>query len=566
MKKTILIFAAIVSAAVSCDFLDEKSWSKVDGSQYVTNSKQAESELFGLYRVLCDKAIYGQYLNMIFELPTDEAKIQGNSLVGARLEGSNAYNSSDSYVQAVWAALYEGVYRCNSFLETMDRNLPDFPENQIDEGKIQVAEAKCIRALLNFELVRRFGHVPLMTSTKESSQHPRTFKQADPVDVYKAVEKDLLDAIEALPYATDDNIRQSNNWRFSKGGALGLLAKVYATWAGYPIQDATKWQKAAETAGTLIESGKHSLLPDFDDLWKNSGASIWNPAESLIEVSFYAPKAQSGMNGCVGKFNGVVSEIDAVRARYNIGLTSVMPTFIQEWVTHAGDLRCDISYADYKYTKADYRTPIYSAKIDNVTTPITFRMACDETEYGWKPEWRRYYCYNLFPRKWDNEIYVPDENILVDNNLSNQNWYVLRYADVLLLYAEALNEVNNGPGFAAYKAVNQVRRRGYGLDVDTESATADLPAGLSCEEVRKAVRKERSYELAFEGQRRMDLIRWGVYYETLWDTYEKLGDFNEIAQSYLIAIEYTKKGKNELMPIPLREKDLCGFEQNPGWE
>jgi hypothetical protein len=193
-------------------------------------------------------------------------------------------------------------------------------------------------------------------------------------------------------------------------------------------------------------------------------------------------------------------------------------------------------------------------------------MACDENEYGWKPEWRRYYCYQLYPRKWDSEIYVPDENILVDNNMANQNWYVLRYADALLLSAEALNEAEHGPSFAAYNAINKVRRRAYGLDMDTASAEADLPAGLSYEDFQAAVRKERSWELAFEGQRRMDLTRWGIYYETIWDTYEKLADFNEIAPSYLVAIEYTRKGKNELMPIPQREIDLCGYTQNPGWK
>ncbi len=562
-----IIAAFCIGSLASCsDFLTEKSWTKPDSDTYTTSVSRAESELFALYRGLGVQAIYGQFLSMIFELPTDEAKISGNSTVGARLEASNAYSTSDSYVQSVWQALYQDVYYANSFLEEMAKKVPSFEENEVAEAEVQMAEARCIRALLYFELVRRFGNVPLMKTTEESSKHPRTFKQADPVEVYQFIEADLKAAIPVLPWATEDDIRTNNSWRFSKGAAMGLLTKVYCTWAGWPVQDATKWQLAVEAAEPLVESGKHNLLSDFDQLWKNSGASVWDPTESLIEISYYAPKATAGMNGYIGKFNGVSSEINSIRARYSISLVTAMPTFVQDWLKHPGDLRCAISYADYKYTVANYRTPIYQAKIDNVTTPITFAMACDENEYGWKPEWRRYYCYQLYPRKWDSEIYVPDENILVDNNMSNQNWYVLRYADVLLLYAEALNEAEHGPSFAAYNAINKVRRRAYGLDMDTASAEADLPAGLSYEDFQAAVRKERSWELAFEGQRRMDLTRWGIYYETIWDTYEKLADFNEIAPSYLVAIEYTRKGKNELMPIPQREIDLCGYTQNPGWK
>ena len=570
MKKTIIRLSVILLGAIlanSCKgFLTETSWTKPEGDKYTTNTARAESELFALYKGLGAQAIYGQYLSLIFEMPTDEAKVSGNSTVGARAEASNAYTPSDAFVQSVWQALYQDIYYTNSFLEEMEDKIPGFDESEMPMAGIQVAEARCIRALLYFELVRRFGNIPLMKSTAESSQHPKTFKQADPADVYKFIEADLKAAIEVLPWAKEDNVRTSNNWRFSKGAALGLLTKVYCTWAGYPLLDSTKWQLAADTAETLVTSGKHGLLPDFDDLWKNSGSSTWDPTESLIEISFYAPKATTGMNGYIGKFNGVSAEINSIRSRYNIALVTAVPTFIQEWLTHEGDLRCGISYADYKYTVSDYRKSITTAKIDNVTTDVTFEMACNEEEYGWKYDWRRYYCYQLYPRKWDNEVYVPDENILVDNNLSNQNWYVLRYADVLLLYAEALNEVNHGPNYASYEAINKVRRRGYGLDTDTASAKADLPLGLSYEEFQAAVRKERSYELAFEGQRRMDLTRWGIYYETIWNTYEKLSDFHEIAPSYFIAMEYTKKNKNELMPIPQREIDLCGYEQNPGWK
>ena len=142
------------------------------------------------------------------------------------------------------------------------------------------------------------------------------------------------------------------------------------------------------------------------------------------------------------------------------------------------------------------------------------------------------------------------------------NWYVLRYADVLLIYAEALNEWKNGPTNEAYAAVNKVRRRAYGVS-DTSH---DLKVGMNAEEFRQAVRKERKYELAFEGHRRLDLVRWDVYYETVMQTRKDQDEWWGESANYVVA-EYTRKGQHELMPIPQREMDLCTkFEQNPGWK
>jgi len=571
MKNIKLILSAVLLGFVfsSCS-LKEESYTKISVENYMTDASQADAVLNGIYKELCNSSIYGLNLSMIFELPTDELKVNGNSLVGARQQASNAYLASDSYVQGTWGALYEGIYRANHFMETLAKKMPDYTETDKNLAAVQMGEAKCLRALFYFELVRRFGNIPLMTKTEQSSQHPSTFKQADPLDVYKLIEQDLTEAAEALPWASADKIRSGNEFRFSKGAALGLLTKVYATWAGYPLKDESKWEKAKDTAAKLVNSGMHSLLPDYEQLWKNSGAGTWDPKESLIEVSFYAIKATSGMNGYNGKWNGVGSTKDAIRSGYNLALTTFVPVFLEEWVTHEGDLRPDLVIADYKYGfgadgSKGQKISIATGTVDKVKVDVTFRMAADPTTYGWNVEWRRYYSQTIYPRKFDNEIYVPDSNLLVDYNLSNQNWYVLRYADVLLLYAEALNEYYKGPTADAYDCINKVRRRGYGLDIETSSVEADLPWGLSYEEFQAAVRKERSYELTCEGQRRMDLMRWGIYCETIQDTYDKLAGWHEIAPSFLPAIDYTIKGKTELMPIPQREIDLCGYKQNPNW-
>ena len=550
----------------SCS-LDEKVYTSVEMATYMNDAKEAESVLLGVYREMNRDGIYGLNLSMLFQMPTDESKVEGNTVVGARQQASNAYTTTDSYVENTWATLYTGIYCANSFLEGIELHKADYSEADQAKAEIYIAEAKVLRALYYFELVRWYGNIPLMKTTAQSALHPSEFKQNNPVDIYEFIEKDLKDAIEVLPYASEDTVRGGNEFRISKGGALGLLTKVYATWAGFPVNDKSKWALAKSTAETLVTSGKHGLLKDYVNLWENCANNVWDPKESLLEVSYYSPQSTNASSGRIGKWNGVAAADGSIKGNYNFALYKVNPMFIKKWKDYDKDLRWGLSYADYKYTVATGKTILSTAKINGVTTDIPFTMAMDENYENWDMGWRKVYCYSLTPRKWDIELYVKDENQLADNNYSNVNWYLLRYADVLLLYAEALNEVNQGPTAEAYEAVNMIRRRGFGFDHSTPSETADLPAGLSYEDFHKAIMAERSYELAFEGHRRQDLVRWGVYYETVQQTYKDQMEWHELGPDYYIGAQYTFKGKNELLPIPQREMDLCPqFVQNPGWK
>jgi hypothetical protein len=160
---------------------------------------------------------------------------------------------------------------------------------------------------------------------------------------------------------------------------------------------------------------------------------------------------------------------------------------------------------------------------------------------------------------------VKEDNYNTAANVTNINWYLLRYADVLLLYAEALNEVNGKPTEEAYEAINMVRRRGFGLSITEPSEVADLEEGLTYEGFCQAVRDERGWELAGEAHRRQDLIRRGIYAKTVAETYNNLSIWHVNAAEYYQAGIYTQEGKHELLPIPQREIDLCGFKQNPNW-
>lgn len=556
------LYAFICAITVSSCSLDETSYTEIEKKNYMKNAAEAQNVLLGVYRNMVKDGIYGFHLSMYFSIPSDIAKVQGNSTDGLRLIPSNAYTSSQTEIATTWANLYSAIFDANDFIETLQQKIGDYDEKDYKKAAVYMAEARCLRGMYYFELVRWFGHVALITNTAQSYQHPSTFTQADPADVYKFIEADLQYAVENLPYAVDDNLRSNNSFRLSKGSALGLLTKVYATWAGYPVHDTSKWENAAKTAKILVESGKHRLLSDYEQLWKNTCNGVWDDQESLIEVSFYAPTvtgvAANDPCGRIGKWNGV--QASGIRSVRNAGNWRVIPTFLRDWKDHESDKRWELSFADYKYGKNTTTGEDGVKLVINASGNINDAIKDDA-----KDALKKSYIDNVCPRKWDTETYVNSANYLIDANLSNINWYILRYADVLLLYAEALNEWKQGPTDDAYKAINMVRRRGFGLPVDADNSQSDL-SGMTYEDFQKAVRNERAYELAFEGHRRQDLVRWGIYYDSIKQTAQDLVDWYSGGDGFYVCVDYTQKNKNELLPIPQQEMDICTqFDQNPGW-
>lgn len=254
----------------------------------------------------------------------------------------------------------------------------------------------------------------------------------------------------------------------------------------------------------------------------------------------------------------------------------VVHSFVLDWRRAVGvdvdnrispDRRLDLSIANYKHGHNDdkagiqYLGDVYLAGKYTDSKDVALEKDLNEKKSAKEKQ-------NYTPAKWDIDKYM--ESVpFVNNDKSTVNWYVLRYADVLLLYAEALNEWKGGPTTDAYAAIEKVRKRGY------NSANGyKLTQGMDQAQFREAIQKERAYELAFEGHRRLDLVRWGIYFETIEKTHTALNEWwdnSDIDKAKnpipnYVVYDYTKEGKHELMPIPQREMDLCTqFEQNPGW-
>ena len=614
MKKFIISLTTALMLVASCS-LDEGMYTNVYKDGYIKDAKSARNVLFGLYRNLGNQELYGFRLSIVYDLPTDIAKVNGTTLDNNRDICNNAHTAANSWVQNTWRYLYNTIYNANDFIERAEAAVKDgvIPENDLPAVNVYIAEAKVIRALMYFELVRNWKNITLIKTTAQAKQHASTFRQDDPVDVYEYIEQDLIDASEVLPWSTADIIRTDNSFMMSKASALGLLARVYVTWAGYPLNDASKWQLAKDACAQVIDSGQHQLLEDYEELWRNSCNSKWNPKESLIEVSFYSPtissSAELNNSGVIGKWNGVyvvtnTTSLVRVDARYR-----ATPTFAAKWPDPENDKRFGISLADYHYEGTNVtgyyeklnsmgqNVPYINDDTDIEGIKRVYRAAGRTKKNDFlltrSPEGQMQHRYafqdGVYVGKWDLVKYVEGGKFLSDGNYSNANWYVLRYSDVLLMYAEAENEIN-GPTLKAYDAINTVRRRGYAVsapvidqgqeptvvedDSDLEESetyqpatVADLPSGLSQEQFRQAVRDERAYELCFEGNRKQDLIRWGIYAETVIQTDWDYSQWVTSAGDYYLAGKYTVKGKNELQPIPQRDKDLMPlYKQNPGWE
>lgn len=557
MKKIIYYIAISVLFLLphSCS-LEEETRTDVEKKNYMNNAKEAKDVLLGIYSTTTEDAQYGYYLSILFNLGTDISQVEGSGNENFRIIPTNSFPTTQAEVQQTWASLYRGVYRANDFLERISNKMESYSSTDQKLATIYIAEARALRGMFYFELVRRYGNIVLMISTQMANQAPATFVQSSPEKVYEYIEDDLLYAANILPYAIDDQYRTNNDYRFSKGAALGLLTKVYATWAGYPIKNESKWEAAAKTARTLIESGKHKLLADYEQLWKNTSNGIWDPTESLIEISFYSPTVSGNSDpvGRIGKWNGVKTTAIAGLRGSCAANVKVVHTFVLDWREHVLDIRRDLSVANYQYT--DTKKTLWAASASDTEESAAAKDA-DPIKAQKNKQ-------NYTPAKWDIEKYV-EKGSFINNDKSNVNWYFLRYADVLLLYAEALNEWKHGPTSEAYNAINTVRRRGYGNP--SNASVYNLPEGLDEGGFREAVQKERAYELSFEGHRRQDLIRWGVYYKTVQATAKELGYWWEGTGSpnYTVA-QYTVQGKNELFPIPQRDMDLCTlFDQNPNW-
>ena len=392
------------------------------------------------------------------------------------LEYNNfTYFPALNQIHDTWRGLYEGVYRSNLAIA----NIPGI--NMADALKSQyVGEAKFLRALFYFDLVNIFGAVPLVTQPLPDTD-ASLIARTPVADVYKVIIADLLAAEAGLPVSHSG----ANLGRVTKGAAQALLGKVYLYNKDYA--------NAEKYFLLVINSGKYGLMDNFQEVWHRS---FENNKESIFEVQF-ADIGGSGSNGRNGSYLPAVNGATGSGLATKRAFDAFDPT----------DPRRAMSI----FRPGDSFAP-------NVSTALaTFSAVWSATGYAVKK--------GMWPI-----MYVNSNGI---------NYPIIRYADVLLMYAEAANELNKLT--EARAAVNQVRARpSVNMPAITAANTGTKAAMFN------AINKERQVELMFEFIRFNDLRRWGL-------ALQELGPIGYQA-------------KHALFPIPQLELDINPkLTQNQGW-
>jgi hypothetical protein len=484
----------LLLATTGCkDFLKENNRSTLTQGSYFTNATQAQSAIDGLYnrlRIMNADNGYGESNWIGLELMAMHATTLGqsfnnNQLINQSIDPANPYFSS------VWNLAYNGIGAANL-------SITRIPAISMDETqkKALLGQAYFIRAFLYYHLVRLYGDVPLITDPIDATSPDLYPARSPQADVYKLIVSDLQLAEQAGLSAVD------RTGRISQGAVKSLLASVYLTTAGFPLQLKANYQKAADKAAEVIDAGNYPLFTSYASLHNTADK---NQGELILQAQYAFGIATNAISALVIPYFVGIS-------RYNDEFGALIPT-PGFYATHEpGDLRAQ--------EQQFYFSKYPSIKDPNVTvdfkTQALYKYFHVESARG--------------------------------NGVGDENWTLLRMPEVMLIYAEASNEVS-GPTPKAYTQINAIRSR------------AKLPdlSGLSQDAFRTAVWKERYHELAYENKAYFDIQRTRKAYNVTTNSFvDVVGFKGEVGPAF--------QEKYLLWALPSAEvNNNKKLTQNPGW-
>ena len=385
-------------------------------------------------------------------------------------------NDNDQSINAVWKRIYQTIGNANAIIGNLG-NAQGISEERL--GEIE-GQAKFIRAFCYFYLVRWFGEVQL--TTFENQSDIENVRQSSVEDIYASIVGNLIDAENKLPASF------SERGRPTRGAAKALLAKVYLTMTGWPIEDPSYYALARDKANEVIGSGTYSLEPNFANLWAQSNRLT----NTEFIFGFYASIENEG------------------------SASSHMHTASRHWGNGEG------GWGDFNSETRFFNAFPNGSRKDASFTSV-FADGMTFVQAGVEPYIAKF----------------RDAGQTVSNGLAGEGFNIqLRYADVLLIYAEAANMAENGPSTEAYNAINMVRQR---------AGLVDLTAGMSSSDFDDAVIAERNWELAFEMNRWFDLVRKKMVVEVNQDVHSGVTELNR------------------LLPKPGAQLIPGMLDQNPGY-
>jgi hypothetical protein len=484
---TRILVLGLFSTACSTDFLEVKPQGQINAENYFQTADHAVWATNAVYNQLRTWDVIAFPLIAMGDIISDDATKGSFPADAARLTTFEDFTYGPSFPEEprlAWRGYYQGVFRANTAIEGIQK----ISMNEALKNRL-IGECKFLRAHYYFYLVRWFGDIPLITRPLLESEY-YSQPRAPKAEIYNLIIQDLKEAIAVLP--EKNQYAAADMGRATKGAAQGVLAKAYLTMGDFV--------NAEQYALQVIQSGQYALLPQYNRIFLPEGE---NSSESVFEVQATALE---------GSFNGATAwnMIQGVRGTPNLGWGFNNPSSDLIAAYESGDPRRDA-------------TILYVGEV----LPDGSAIVQDNPD--------------MLNERYNQKAWTPRHPGLQDNGPSNIR--ILRYADVLLIAAEALNENNKAAEALVY--INLVRDRARG----TRPMTV-LPRLTITDKnlLRQAIWRERRVELAMEQQRWFDLVRTG-------QAAVKLGPSGFVT------------GKHELMPIPQSEIDLSAgtLTQNQGY-
>ena len=526
-----LLTGMFMTGLSSCDFLDTLPYDFVAPETFYKDENDCNMALAGVYWTLATENVYGE--NYSCKLSnTDDLSFYTRSNQSDNV-AVNSHGTGNTQIWKAWVELYRGINNANVLIENIDKAKfsDESAKNRI------LGEAKFLRAYYHFLLVQGWYEVPIRKeSVNEITKSPiAATSHTEALDW-------IIDEMESTLDMVDDEAYDMSPSHVKKTVVQGILARVCLWRAAFlnEGEDAKPfYTKASKYAKAVKDSGKHKLIATDGKpeniylLWQNMATDNYDKTynESMWEVEFIGNRAdgrwsESKIGSSIGN-QQLNSSLEGKGYGYAFYAGSLLLWDLLN--EDPNDLRRDLSLAPYTYDKDDKKKEMSDKKLIR-------------------------YC-GKYRREW--ETLTPKQK-----NNTPCNYCILRYADVLLMLAEAENEINNRPTELALEAINEVRKR----------ANVSEYADMNYDAFKTELQKERARELCFESVRKFDLIRWGIYYTQIKNELGKMvtedGRWGsgtlQIAPSQFVA----NTNQNHIfLPIPMRELSVNTLlNQNKYWK
>ncbi len=560
----ILTTVALCLSLGACDFLDTVPQDFVAPESFFKNQEEAFMSLTTVYNRLTRQEVYGNVYPLMIAGTDDLGYYDRNTIPTGVYNNNNS--TSDNDVLNMWKYLYDGINNANFLLENLDR-VPDM------DPKLRVqyeGEARFLRAYCYFLLAQCWGDVPYKTASQQS---------VSDVNIPNTPQETVLENVVAEMEAAEPMVGEIDEvpaGRVNKSAVRGILARVYLKLAGWPIDGGKPmYEKAAYWAKQVNKDGKHRLNPDYSQVFINLAADVVDATyrESIWEAEYKGNRQDAHQgSGRIGNTIGITNgDVSTASEGYSYGFISctlnlwdlyndvngdgVVDDGYEEGSVNERihpDLRRDWNIAPYKYVK--------NSAGKYVKGYLGYK-GMDAVDVDGKPTGKKVTATVYVERNAGKYRREYEKVLPRDKNQTPINYPLLRYADVLLMIAEAENEVNHGPTQEAYDALNAVRKRSIAHVQDV--------AGLDYASFKQLVKDERARELCFEGLRKYDLIRWGDDYLSAMHRVALNTTDTRWAASKKFAVTYANNASTRYkwLPIPNKELGLNNLlKQNPAWK